>query len=163
MDRQKRSHHLPWNNGTTIEKMVGCNWCCRITDFVQYIHAWNQGGIIIGVYDISLLQFLFWNKFERRRGCNFSFIIEKGSFIKWMTELKLEINSVPLKKGMTALLQRNKVPLKILDHCKWPPEIMTVTLKMYGCKWSFEKKIRLEYKYLSNTLHILNLWQQMIF
>ena len=21
------------------------------------------------------------------------------------------------------------VPLKILDHCKWPPEIMTVTLK----------------------------------
>ena len=74
-----------------------------------------------------------------------------------MTELKLEINSVPLKKGMTALLQRNKVPLKILDRCKWPPEIMTETLKMYGCKWSFEIKIRLEYKYLSNTLHILNL------
>ena len=23
------------------------------------MHAWNQGGIIIGIYDISLLQFLF--------------------------------------------------------------------------------------------------------
>ena len=27
------------------------------------------------------------------------------------------------------LFQRKTVPLKILDHCKWPPEIMTVPLK----------------------------------
>ena len=33
-----------------------------ITDFIQYIHSWNQGGIIISNYDISLLQYLFFKK-----------------------------------------------------------------------------------------------------
>ena len=27
------------------------------------------------------------------------------------------------------ILKENTIPLKILDHCKWPPEIMTVPLK----------------------------------
>ena len=27
------------------------------------------------------------------------------------------------------LFKRNTAPLKILDHCKWPPEIMMVPLK----------------------------------
>ena len=30
------------------------------------------------------------------------------------------------------LFQRNTVPLKILDHCKLPPEIMTVLLKCFA-------------------------------
>ena len=46
---------LPWGNDTTIEKMDG--W--QITDFFQYTHVWNQGGIIINIYDTSLLLFLF--------------------------------------------------------------------------------------------------------
>ena len=41
------------------------------------------------------------------------------------------------------------VPLKILNHCKWSPEIMTVPLKMYDFKCSFEITRRLKYKYLS--------------
>ena len=40
------------------KKIDGWNWCRHVTDFFQYIHAWNQGGIIISIYDISLLQFL---------------------------------------------------------------------------------------------------------
>ena len=40
------------------KKIDGWNWCRHATDFFQYIHAWNQGGIIISIYDISLLQFL---------------------------------------------------------------------------------------------------------
>ena len=50
---------FPWKNDTIIEKMDGRKWCRHITDFFQYMYAWNQGGIIISVYDISLLQFLF--------------------------------------------------------------------------------------------------------
>ena len=40
------------------KKIDDWNWCRHVTDFFQYIHAWNQGGIIISIYDISLLQFL---------------------------------------------------------------------------------------------------------
>ena len=38
--------------------MHDCNKCCQITGFIRYIHFWNQGGIIISNYDISL-QFVF--------------------------------------------------------------------------------------------------------
>ena len=35
-----------------------------------------------------------------------------------------------MKEGMTAsACLKETVPLKILDYCKWPPEIMTVPLK----------------------------------
>ena len=36
-----------------------------------------------------------------------------------------------LKTGMiaSAYLKKNTLPLKIQDHCIWPPEIMTVPLK----------------------------------
>ena len=33
---------------------------------------------------------------------------------------------------LQVLFQRNTVPLKILDHCKLPPEIMTVLLKRFA-------------------------------
>ena len=33
---------------------------------------------------------------------------------------------------LQVLFQRNTVPLKILDHCKLPPEIMTVLLKCFA-------------------------------
>ena len=39
--------------------MDGWNWCPHITDFFQYIRALNQGGILISIYNIFLLQFLF--------------------------------------------------------------------------------------------------------
>ena len=32
-----------WNNDTIIERMDRCNLFCEITDFFQYIYAWNQG------------------------------------------------------------------------------------------------------------------------
>ena len=38
---------LPWNNNTIIEKINGSNRCGQITEFIQYIHTWNEGGIII--------------------------------------------------------------------------------------------------------------------
>ena len=49
----------PWNNDIIMEKMDGWEWCCHKTNFFEYIHVWNQGGIII-IFIISLLQFLFW-------------------------------------------------------------------------------------------------------
>ena len=33
---------------------------------------------------------------------------------------------------LQVLFQRNTVPFKILDHCKLPPEIMTVLLKCFA-------------------------------
>ena len=34
----------------------GSNKYRQITDFIQYLHSWNQGSIIIINYDIPLLQ-----------------------------------------------------------------------------------------------------------
>ena len=53
---------LPWNNKSIIEKISGSNRCRQITDFIQYMHSWKQGGIIIINYDISLLQLLCYTK-----------------------------------------------------------------------------------------------------
>ena len=77
---------LPWNKNTIIEKIKGFNTCCQKTDLMQYIHSWNQGVIIIINYGISLLQLLLCknSKFKRMRDCNCSFIIEIGSFTKWV-------------------------------------------------------------------------------
>ena len=44
---------LSWNNNTFIEKINGSNRCHQITDFIQYIHSWNQRGIMIINHDIS--------------------------------------------------------------------------------------------------------------
>ena len=44
---------LPWNNNTITEKINGSNGCRQITDFIQYIHSWNQEAIIIINNDIS--------------------------------------------------------------------------------------------------------------
>ena len=114
--------------------MDGWNWCCHITDF-QYIHAWKQEGIIISICDISLLQFLFCkncsrkmfcSKFERMREYNCSFVI---------------IHFLWKKGWLQVLVQRNTVPLKILNHCKWFSDIMTLTLKcMFASallKWQY--------------------------
>ena len=84
---------FPWNNGTVIEKLDDWKWYSNIIDFFQYMHAWNQGGIVIGTYNISLLKFLFCKKhsqFERMSDCNYSFIIQKGSFIKSMGATRSE-------------------------------------------------------------------------
>ena len=61
-------------------------FCAVSSNNRQYIHVWNQGGIIVSNYDISQKKY---SKFERMRGCNFSFIIEKGPFIKWMAATEM--------------------------------------------------------------------------
>ena len=35
---------------------------------------------------------------------------------------------------------KEAVPLKILDHCKWPPEIMVVPLKCMAANASLKQK-----------------------
>ena len=78
---------LPWNSDTVIEKIDCWKGCRHITDFFQYIHAWNQGGIIISIYDISFttIPVLQKNsKFERMTGCDYSLTIQKGQLIEWM-------------------------------------------------------------------------------
>ena len=59
------------------------------------------------------------------------------SIYAWL-QLELLINSIDLKKEMTASVCFKETdttsnllaePLKILDHCKRPPEIMMIPLK----------------------------------
>ena len=61
-------------------------------------------------------------------GCNCSFIIEKGEFVKWMaaTGITNKLNTYEKRHDCKCLFQGNIVLSKILDHCKWPPEKMTV-------------------------------------
>ena len=57
---------------------------------------------------------------------------KKGFSTNGWLHLDLRINSILLKKGiMTAdvCFKKCTVPLKILDHCNWPREIMMVPLK----------------------------------
>ena len=93
---------LPWSNDSIIEKMDGWKWCHHITDFFQYMHAWNQGCIKIVIYDISLLQFLFCKNTANFKECVDAvlFYNKKGAYHRmdgcnWNCELAL-------KKGMTA-------------------------------------------------------------
>ena len=60
---------LPWNNNTIIEKINGSDRCRQITDFIQYIHSWNQRVIIIINYDISLLQLLLFKNIVILKEC----------------------------------------------------------------------------------------------
>ena len=74
-----------------IEKISGSDSCCQITDFIHYMHSRNLGGTIIIDYDISLSQLLLCknSKFKRICGSNCSYIIENGSFIKWVTATEI--------------------------------------------------------------------------
>ena len=60
---------LPWNSSTNREKINGPSSCRQITDFIQYIHSWNQEGIIIINYDISLLQHLLYKNIVNLKEC----------------------------------------------------------------------------------------------
>ena len=60
---------LLWNNNTIIEKINGSNRCRQIVDFIQYVHYWNQGGIIIINYDISSLQLLLYKNIVNLKEC----------------------------------------------------------------------------------------------
>ena len=115
---------LPWNNDSIIEKMAGWKWCHHITDFFQYMHAWNQGCIKIIIYDIFLLQFLFCKTQQilKNAWIQCSFMIKKGlSSYGW---LQLESWTCFEKRDdYKCLFQRNT------QHCKWRPETMTVPLK----------------------------------
>ena len=77
---------LPWNNNTIIEKTDGCNRCRQITDFIQYIHSWNQGGIIINNYDISMLQLLFCKNIVHLKECmaKIFFVYNRKKVNQWM-------------------------------------------------------------------------------
>ena len=100
---------LAWNNNSVIEKMNGWKWCHHITDFFQYMHAWNQGCIKIimispcynscsakaqEIWKNAWLQLLFYNK--------------TGSIIVWVAAVELAI-SFEKRNDCKCLFQRNTV------------------------------------------------------
>ena len=126
------SQVVPWNNDTVKEKMDGWKWCRHITDFFQCIHVWKQEGIIISIIiSMPLLQFLFC-KINLKEWVAAITLFQEKKFIhrvhgwNWTCELTLYLWK---KDNCKCLFKRNTVPMKILDHCKWPPETMMVQLK----------------------------------
>ena len=66
-------------------------------------------------------------------GYNWYFIIEKGPFVEWMAATGDELTQyLENRDDRKCLFQRKTAPLKILDHCKWPPEIMTEMKLQYA-------------------------------
>ena len=97
---------LLWNNYTIIEKMDSWEWCHHETNFFQYMHAWNQGGIIIivrflcynscsektqWIWNNKWLQLLFYNRkrvTHRMDGCNWTCELTKYLWKKgWLQVL----------------------------------------------------------------------------
>ena len=96
---------LPWNNDSTIEQMDDCNWCCQITNIVQYIHAWNQR------YIIELLQ-LEWR--------TDSVLLKKK---RWLQVFVSKKHST-LEKTTTLQVASLIIGGTIQMHdCKWSSEI----------------------------------------
>ena len=102
---------------------------------------------------MSLLQLpLFWNNTVNLKECmwlqlvsfNRKRAIRRMDGCNWR-----QINSISLKirDDYKCLFQRKTVPWKIVDHCKWPPEIMTVPLKCIAAS----APLKLQYA--------LNIWQ----
>ena len=83
-------------------------------------------------------------------------LTEKEPFIEWMatTGIANYINTFEKRDDYKCLFQINTVLLKILDHCKRPPEIMTVPLKCMAASAPLKQQYALNKKYLSNTLYI---------
>ena len=122
---------LPWNNDTTIVKMEGWKWNRHITDFFQYIHAWNQGGIVISIYDISLPQFLL---------CKSTVNLKKW---RAATGIVNQLNTFEKRDDCKCLLpKRNTLEnTKSLQVAHWNND---GTTQLYGCKCFFGMKILLE-------------------
>ena len=103
----------------------------------------NQGGIIISIYDISLLQFLFCKKAVnlKERVAAIALLLQKnGNSLNGWLQLDLRINSIPLEIGMNArACLKETVPLKILEHCKWPSKIMVVPIKCMAASVPFHE------------------------
>ena len=93
------------------------------------------------------------------RGCNCPFFIEKGHLSNGCLQLDLKINSITLKKGMTAGACSKKH--STLENTRFLQVVSGSNdghIHMYCFNCSFEITMCLEYKYLSNTLHIRNSW-----
>ena len=73
-----------------------------------------------------------FSKLERMCGKNGSFIIEKGPFVELMTATGMTNQVFEYRNDCKCLFQRNTLSFKILvDHCKWPPELMTVLFQIW--------------------------------
>ena len=143
--------------------MLSNNWLLSIKK------AWNQGSIIISNYDITLLQFLFCKNTVNLKKCLAAFpLLFCCSSNGWL-QLELRINSIPLEKGMTISVcfkENNtlentkliiaKVTANTQSSLQKDPWNNDGTTQIYGCKCSFEIKIRFKSKYLTHKLYLSN-------
>ena len=107
--------------------MDGCNKGCEINSALDTMGRFRCSREIT----ITPPVLKKYSKYERMCGCNCSFIIEKEPFVEWMTATGTanKLNTFENRDNCKCLFQRKTVPLKILNHCKRPPEKMTVPFK----------------------------------
>ena len=105
----------------------------RVTSFNEYTPAPKEISQLVTKLTVMISLYCSWcseknSKFEIIHGYNCCFMIQKGLF----------------NERTATTFQRSTLPLKNFDSYKRPLEIMTVPLKMYGWKSSFEIAIRLK-------------------
>ena len=146
---------LPWNNGRTIENMDGWNRCCQITGYLS-IYTCLKPTMISPCYCSSCskkIQQIWKNLWQQLLFYNRKRAIRRMDSCNWR-----RINIISLKTETSKKAYFKESPLKILDPCKWLPEIMAVPLRcMILC---IPLKLK---KYLSNTLHVHKSWPQVLF
>ena len=105
---------LPFYNRKKAVHRVDCyNWTCVLTQNLQDIRCvksvliWSYSGPHFPAFGLNTERYV--GKYDQ---CNSKFRHFSRS-----------------DDDCRCLFKKNTVPLKILDHCKWPPEMMMVSLK----------------------------------
>ena len=112
-----------------IEKLDVCNRYYQITDFIQYIQSWNQGGIIISNYDISLLQLFLCQDIGNLKECVAAIVLlwlKKGHLSNGILQLELRINSIPYKYLSNTLYTQFMSASALLKYTVFIEEWMAV-------------------------------------
>ena len=77
----KMAKHTQTIRREIADELFECVWrfyeiaIDAVTDFIQYINSWNQVGIIITNYDISLPQLLFCKNIVNLKECVATIVI----------------------------------------------------------------------------------------
>ena len=76
------------------------------------------------------------SKFERMSGCNYSLIIEKGQFIKWMvaTGIANQLDTFEKRDNYQCLFQKNTIPSRNTRSLQVAFRSNDSTTQMYGLR-----------------------------
>ena len=133
-----------WNQDGTIEKMDSCKRYSQVTSFNDYTPGSKKISqlvtkLVVMIYphcsccserteQTSKNAWLLLPFYDTKR------VLQQMDSYNWCGKLTQYL----WKNGWFVLVSKRRTTLEKPDRCKGPSEIMTVLLKMYGCKISFK-------------------------